>query len=341
MKNGAPKIKDVARVARVSTATVSRALSKPETVAEETRKAVLDAAAKTGYRINLAARNLRQQKTGAVVVLVPNLGNSFFSTILAGIEATLAQNGLSVLIVDTKQPQVGPDLVFEYLHNSRADGIISLDGLLPDELLDRSLSSGMSPPLVYACEWRDGGTGPSVRADNVHGGRLAIEHLIDLGHSEIGHICGPVDNVLTTARRDGAMSEMRTQGIEIRDDWFFKGDFSLESGAAVARQLMKLDHRPSAIFCASDEMAFGLISELHRLGFNVPNDLSVVGFDDIDIAPRFIPALTTVRQPRAALGKKAADLLMDCIRDRTMAGQNITDMLPVELVVRESTLHRA
>lgn len=337
MENGAPKIKDVARVAGVSTATVSRALSKPETVAEETRKIVLEAAAKTGYRINLAARNLRQQKTGAAVVLVPNLGNPFFSTILAGIEAVLAQNRLSVLIVDTKQPKVGPELVFEYLHNSRADGIISLDGLLPQELLASSQSSGMSPPIVFACEWLENGSGPSVRVDNVHGSRMAISHLADLGHSKIGHISGPPDNVLTSARREGAIAELRDRGIVVNDDWFFEGDFSMESGVYVARRLMHLADRPSAIFCASDEMAFGLISELHRNGCRVPEELSVVGFDDIDISKRFIPPLTTIRQPRTDLGAKAANMLMECVRDRSRAEADVVEMLPVELVIRESS----
>ena len=155
MNGRLPRITDVARLAGVSTATVSRALNQPDTVAEATRQAVMDAAGKAGYRINLAARNLRRQRAGAVVVLVPNLGNPFFSEILSGIEATLAQTGLSVLVADTKHPGVPAELVFDYLYSGRADGIISLDGSLPGDFGSALRSGGGLPPVIYACEWND------------------------------------------------------------------------------------------------------------------------------------------------------------------------------------------
>ena len=332
-----PKISDVARAAGVSTATVSRALSRPETVAETTRKAVLDAAEATGYRINVAARNLRRQRTGAVMVLVPNLGNPFFSEILAGIETTLSRAGLSVLVADTRQA-AGVDPVLDWLHNTRADGIIALDGSLSTQKLDAVLQAGLAPPVVFACEWPGDDRFRSVRSANRRGAGLGIDHLVGLGHRRIGHVFGPVGNGLTDARLEGMGAALGAHGLALPDSWRFAGDFTLASGAAAGRQWLALDDRPTAVFCASDLMACGFIAELHGAGFTTPRDVSVVGFDDIDIAASFLPPLTTIRQDRHALGQTAAQVLLSQIEtagDEPPA-ERVT-VIGVELIVRGST----
>ncbi|MEP4294262.1 MAG: LacI family DNA-binding transcriptional regulator [Rhizobiaceae bacterium] len=336
-QQGAPKITDVARVAGVSTATVSRALSKPETVAKQTREAVLAAAAETGYRINLAARNLLRRRTGAVVLLVPNLCNPFFSQILAGIESVLTSQGLSILMVDTMQSGTRPDFILDFLHHSRADGIISLDGSLPSVLLNSSQNSNENLPFVFGCEWHPQETFPSVRANNQQGARLAIEHLVSLGHRHIGYINGPAENVLSQVRKNSTQEALAEHGMPVRNEWFFDGDFTLEAGAKVAREWIDLEDRPSAIFCANDEIACGLISELHQAGINVPDQLSVVGYDDIDIAERYIPALTTVWQPRFDLGQAVANLLLEGIENDGFGETVPIEILPVKLTIRQST----
>ncbi|QKV20643.1 LacI family DNA-binding transcriptional regulator [Oricola thermophila] len=333
----APKIKDVARLAGVSTATVSRALNRPDTVAESTRKAVVEAAVRTGYRINLAARNLRRQRTGAVVVLVPNLGNPFFSEILSGIEVTLAAAGLSVLVADTKHSAVPAGLVFDYLHRGRADGIISLDGALPEIISAFPQAEGALPPIIYACEWNDTVPMPSIRADNIAGASMAVSHLVELGHTRIGHIRGPADNILTQVRSAETRDAIIGHGLAVRPDWFFDGDFSLASGRRVAEQWLALDDRPTGVFCSSDEMALGFISGLHESGVKVPEDVSVVGFDDIEIARHFIPTLTTIRQPRTELGVAAGRLLIRLVEGSSTVLSDYREMIPVELVVRGST----
>ncbi|MDF1610392.1 LacI family DNA-binding transcriptional regulator [Hoeflea sp. YIM 152468] len=336
METKAPRITDVARLAGVSTATVSRALSKPETVAESTRNAVLAAAEKSGYRVNLSARNLRRQRTGAIVVLVPNLGNPFFSEILAGIEVALSDADINMLVVDTRQAHTKPQLVLEYLHASRADGIIALDGSLPDEILSVASAGTGAPPIIFACEWPPKDAFFSVRANNSAGAGLAIAHLVGLGHRQIGMLAGPPENVLTRSRSAGAETEMVNSGLALDPSHLFFGDFSLESGARAAQAWLRLDHRPSAVFCQSDQMAFGFISELARNDVAVPGDVSVVGFDDIDIARRFIPALTTVCQPRKKLGLYAAKMLIDHVQTNTSPAIETT-ILEVELIVRDST----
>ena len=336
MESRAPRITDVARLAGVSTATVSRALSKPETVAESTRLTVLAAAEQTGYRVNLSARNLRRQRTGAIVVLMPNLGNPFFSEILAGIETALSNADFNMLVVDTRQAHTKPQLVWEYLHATRADGIIALDGSLPDEVLSAANSGAGAPPVIFACEWTPKGRFPSVRVNNARGAELAISHLAGLGHRKIGMIAGPRHNVLTGARTGGAMARLAALGLQFDPSHLFPGDFSLDAGAQAALAWLKLTDRPSGVFCQSDQMAFGFVSELVRHGVSVPDDVSVVGFDDIDIADRFIPALTTLRQPRTRLGVLAAELLIGHIQSNFSLAIETT-ALEVELIVRDST----
>jgi LacI family repressor for deo operon, udp, cdd, tsx, nupC, and nupG len=334
-----PKIRDVAIAAGVSTATVSRALSAPERVSETTRAHVLKAIEETGYRINHAARNLRRRQAGGIVVLVPNLANPFFSQILSGITVAMATSGYNVLIADTRRSGEGDHRIADYLHNNRSDGLIVLDANLPANVLSAGGPASRHPPIVFACEWLVGDPRPTVTIDNNEGARLAIGHLADLGHAKIGHLMGPPDNILTITRRDGAREALAERSLDIREDWFFTGDFSLASGAAAADRWLALKERPSAVFCASDAMACGFIGALHQRGVSVPRDVSVVGFDDIEIAAHFVPSLTTIAQPRALIGETAARTLLAVIENgqKGNATPAVSQTLPVRLVAREST----
>lgn len=330
-----PTIQDVARAANVSTATVSRALSYPERVSEETRRLVIEAIERTGYRVNQTARNLRRKQTGAIVALVPNIGNPFFSQILAGIEAAAARAGYSVLIADTRAPHAREGQLADYLNNSRADGLVILDGSLPRDLLPAP--EGRRPPIVFCCEWIDSPALPSIRVDNEAGAAMAVHHLVKLGHRKIGHILGPADNVLTHARLAGVRRALAGHGLKERSDWFFPGNFLIEAGVEAARKWLALKERPTAVTASSDVMACGFIAELNRAGVATPRDVSVVGFDDIDIAAQFIPGLTTIRQPRLEIGEGAAAALIGLIRNPGEPVDTRPKMLPAELIVRGST----
>jgi len=336
-----PRIRDVARVAGVSTATVSRTLSQPGLVSAKTRENVLAAVAETGYRINLAARNLRRNQTGSIVVLVPYLSNPFFSLILSGIAKVASEAGLNVLVADTREPDGADRQIAEYLYNNRSDGLIVLDGNLSEAMFSGSNRKGR-PPVMFACEWLEVHDQPSVTVDNHFGARLAVEHLIALGHRRIGHVAGPPDNVLTRQRAAGFRDALASAGLPADERWFIEGDFTLRSGVAAAERWLEFAERPTAVFCSSDAMACGFVSQLNRRGIRVPGDVSVVGFDDIDIAAHFIPPLTTIRQPRSLIGETAAAMLIQMMRPEEMreeaaTGREKRKVLPLELVVRDST----
>ena len=329
MKDGRPRISDVARLAGVSTATVSRALSNPDVVSEDTRAAVQAAITQTGYRLNHAARNLRHRRTGGIVALVPNLANPFFSQILYGIDSVLGPAGYNLLIADTSTN--GAERLLDYAEPSRADGLIVLDGSLPASALAGRV------PVVEACEWIPDLPAPRVKIDNRAAAGLAVDHLADLGHRRIGHVVGPAGNVLSIARLAGYHEALSRRGLPVATDAVYPGDFSLDSGrAAAARWLAQPQAtRPTAIFLASDAMACGFIGEVQRHGLTVPRDVSVVGFDDIELIAHIAPPLTTIRQPRMKIGQIAAQRLL-----RRLAGEDegaLDTVLPVELVIRAST----
>ncbi|MGI9399865.1 MAG: LacI family DNA-binding transcriptional regulator [Rhizobiaceae bacterium] len=336
MVQKAATIQDVAREANVSAATVSRVLSNPSVVLKSTREAVHEAIRKTGYRVNQAARNLRMRKASAVLILVPNLGKPFYSGILAGISAGFAGTGYAVLITDTESDPIEDSALAGYFLDGRIDGAISLDGLLSHASLKECRDHGVGERIVFLCEWVEGESFPVISSDNEQGARLAIRHLYELGHRKVAHVTGPEGNVLTSARREGMVDERKRLNMPASPDWIIRGDFSLESGRDAASKILEMSDRPTAVFCSADMVAIGLIAGLHAGGLRVPEDISVVGFDDIEMSEHSIPSLTTIRQDRHRLGRRAVEVLLE--RLSHPEGQLEHDPpIPVELVIREST----
>lgn len=329
----APRIHDVAKLAGVSAATVSRVLSSPSVVSESTRKTVEEAIAQTGYVVNVTARNLRQQQVGSVLALVSNIANPFFSEILSGIANVLRPAGLNLLVLDTQTAadQPASAALASYLNRTRCDGVIVLDGGLNADLFKQP----GCPPVVQACEWIDGLDAPRVLANNFEGGRLAAQHLAGLGHEKIFHLRGPAENTLTISRCEGFDAGLAEAGLTPdRDNFLIDGDFSIRSGNEAAAKILAMTNKPSAIFCDSDEMAIGLIYGLTRAGLRVPDDISVMGFDNIQMSEYSLPPLTTIRQRRARIGRNAAESLLAAIGGNP-ASENM--ILPVDILIREST----
>lgn len=328
-----PTIEDVARLAGVSIATVSRCLHMPERVAASTRERVLAAVRQTGYTLNTAAQSLRQRRSNTVLVVVPDIGNTYFSAILGGIEQEATAAGLTMLIGDTGRSRAREEAYKRYLLNGRADGALLL--VEPEsDWFDFPARSGTGlRPIVALSEVGPRGGPVSVSIDNVAAAHAATCHLIGLGHRRIAHVLGPEGNILTAERREGYRRALREAGLSPDPALEFPGDFGLSGGAAAFARYAALAERPTAVFLANDEMAMGFLSAAFRAGVQVPRDLSVMGFDDIHFAQSCIPALSTIRQPRAAMGATAMRLLLEIIAGRSPAPV----VLPFELVVRDST----
>lgn len=328
-----PTIEDVARIAQVSIATVSRCLHRPEVVSADTRDRVMAAVAQTGYTLNTAAQGLRQRRSNTVLVVVPDIGNTFFSEVLSGIEAVARAAGLTMLIGDTGFARDREEALVRYLVNGRADGALLLVEPLEDWFGLRAANAKGVAPVVMISEPGPQPGALSVSIDNEGAAHAAVRHLTEAGHRRIAHLSGPGNTGLTALRQTGYARALVEAGLPADPALVLPGDFGLESGRAAFARFAALDPRPTAIFCANDETAMGFIAAAHLAGVRVPQDVSVVGFDDIHFAQAFLPALTTIRQPRAEMGAAAMRLLLD-----VLAGEApVSVRLPWEMVVREST----
>ena len=328
-----PTIDDVARLAGVSIATVSRCLHTPDIVAVKTRDRVLGAVRQTGYTLNAAAQSLRQRRSNAVLVVVPDIGNTYFSAILGGIEAAASAAGLTMLIGDTGRSKSREDAYVRYLLNGRADGALLLAEPLSDWFDIPTLNAHAIAPIVTLSEVGPGGGPVTVSIDNEAAAEAAVTHLIAQGHRRIAHVAGPERNILTVQRLTGYRNALAKAGITPDPQLEFPGDFGLAGGHAAFDSFRALPNRPTALFFANDEMAMGFLSTAYAAGVRVPRDVSIIGFDDIHFAQSCIPALTTIRQPRAKMGETAMRLLLSILAGEAPASVR----LPFDLVIRDST----
>lgn len=324
-----PTIIDVAKLAGVSTATVSRVLQAPEIVSKNSRQKVLKAVQETGYRINSAAQNLRINKSGAVLVVVPDIGNSFFSEILAGIERVASKTGYTILIGDTGGDSVRCQKLLDLLRNGRADGALLLNGYIPP--LDYDISEIAA---VSVSEVIEGANIPHVGTDNFTAAKDATNALVAHGHQRITHISGPEGNFLTKERILGYQTAMKEANLADHIDIISAG-FSAESGRDAATKILKSAKIPSALFCANDETAMGVISQLIRSGLSVPDDVSVCGFDDIHLAETFIPQISTIKQARFEIGQEAMRQLLELFIAKPK--EILKTYIPHHYLPREST----
>jgi LacI family repressor for deo operon, udp, cdd, tsx, nupC, and nupG len=265
---------------------------------------------------------------------VPDISNPFFSQVIRGVEEAAQAAGYSVLLGDTRHEAEREERYGEMLRRKEADGLIFLGHRLPDSLADMVRTQGARAPIVNGCEFSPGLGVSSAHIDNERAAGQAMAHLYDLGHRRIGVVTGPLESPISRDRLLGvvAAAQARGQSAELTLE---AGDFSIESGLRAA--LVLLDHRPapSAIFCFSDEMAMGALDALRHRGLRCPDDISLVGFDDIRFAKHLSPTLTTVAQPMDRIGQEAVRLLLDILTGSAPGLQQVT--LPHQLIIREST----
>ena len=327
-------IYDVARRAGVSPSTVSRVLGRPDMVSAGTRARVTRAVELLGFIPNSTAKNLRCASTRKLLVTVPDISNSFFSLILQGIEDAAQRRDYSVLVGDTQNDECREERYALMLKSKEADGLIFLGHRLPEAAA--ALARAASPncaPIVNGCEFNPRLGVPSVHIDNARAASDVVHLLHDLGHRRIGVITGPLASPLSRDRLRGATTTARRRGDgELA---IVNGDFSVPSGIEGARQLFSNSKPPTAVFCFNDEMAMGVQHTARRRNLRVPDDLSVIGVDDIRFARVAAPPLTTVAQPMREMGEHAVRVLLAIIENPTVTPESAT--LPHSLVTREST----
>ena len=330
------KINDVARSAGVSTATVSRVLSNAAVVAPATRRRVMAAVQRLGYAPNATAKNLRMLRTRRLLVTVPDISRPLFSLILQGIEETAHGEGYAVLLGDTQYDQGREERYAQMLQAKEADGLIFLGRKLSKgvETLVKSNGGGGRAPVVNALGFVPQLGIPSVQIDNQAGAVEAMDHLYRLGHRHIGLVTGPALSYVSDQRLRGARGRAKKEQAE-RHLVVMNGDFSIDSGVVAGERLLGRKQPPTAIFCFNDEMAMGVIHTARRRKIRIPDDLSVVGVDDIRYARYTDPPLTTVAQPMRQMGEIAVRVLLDLLNGKPSPSEQVT--LPHTLVVRSST----
>lgn len=329
-------IKDIARVAGVSVATVSRALSTPALVRPATIERIEAAIADLNYEPNHLAAGLRRQRSDNVIVAVPSIYNPFTSAFVQGIENVARANKMRVLLGITEGDV---DILNKYtsmIAGKQADGLILLERNLPDIVLNPR-GKTKAPPMVAACEYPPDLNIPRVRIDNHEAGALVVGHLAQLGHKRIATITGPLDQFMSKDRLSGYRLGLLRARIEPDDALVAHGDFSLQSGYDAMVRLLDGNAEFTAVACANDEMALGALSALQQRGISVPDEMSVAGIDDLRFGAFASPPLTTVRIPTVEIGEAAMRLMLDSLLPQEEAAPPREVVLPHHLIVRQST----
>jgi len=333
-------IKHVAATARVSAATVSNVLNRPELVAEPTRKRVHAAIASLGFVRNESARQLRAGHSRFIGLVVLDVANPFFTDVARGAEDLASEAGLAVILCNSDEQPAREKRYLDLLEQHRVRGIlITPTGDSPDRLEDIR-HRGIPVVLVDRIAR---GAHCSVSVDDVHGGELAVSHLLANGHRQIAYAGGPFTISQVKDRYDGGVQALQQAGLTASDLRVAEtAALNVASGqrAAAALATLPSQKRPTAVFCANDLLALGVLQELTRRHIRVPDDCAIVGYDDIDFAGAAAVPLSSVRQPRDQLGRTAAELLIEEASDDARHKHRQVVFQPELVVRRSSDLHR-
>jgi len=324
-------IHHVAARAGVSTATVSRTLATPALVSDEARARVLAAIKATGYTPNMAARNLRARRSMLVLVVVPNIANAFFAEVLRGIDDELVNHGYGIIIGNLDNQQEREARYVDLVFAGQVDAVLLMSGRVPSG--SGRLMSDAGVPMATICVDIDGSF-PSIMVDDHRASETVVEHLVSLGHRRLGYVSGPAGNRNEIGRREGFARGLSAAGLDPTAALYLDGDFMIDSGVRAARAFLATKVRPTAVYIASDSMAISFMKTVMEAGVNVPDDLSVVGFDGIEFAEFITPTLTTIQQPRHEIGRTGALTLIESLRKGTRPK---SVKLEAPLIVRDST----
>lgn len=336
MRRKAPTIKEVAKEAGVSTSTVSNVLyHRRQSYSEETARRVWDAVRRLGYRPNLVARSLVQQRSFTIGVVVEYLSgsvfrNTYFGVVLDGVLEAATQHDYHVKLVRVRAGAY--DKAIERIEDGSMEGVL-LASLAADNPIAKYLAKSSIPAVMAGSVLPDLEI-PYVDVDDFTAVYRAVQWLIQLGHRRIGIITGDMRKWSARRREQGYLMALREAGIEPHPSWRYEGDYRLESGEEGIRHILAAHPKPTAVVCGNDRTALGALRVLLEKGVRVPEEISILGFDDDESAALSVPPLTTIRQPMFEIGMKAAELLFQQIREGERVQHNL--VLSTQLVVRNT-----
>ncbi|QHS23047.1 catabolite control protein A [Virgibacillus sp. MSP4-1] len=326
-------IYDVAREANVSMATVSRVVNGNPNVKPATRTKVLNAIESLGYRPNAVARGLASKKTTTVGVIIPDISSIFFAELARGIEDIATMYKYNIILSNSDQNKNKELHLINTMLGKQVDGIVFMGGDITEDHIKEFQSAPV--PVVLAATIDPTNTVPSVNINYDQAAFEAISRLIENGNRSIGFVSGPLDTAMNNQKMEGYKRALQKGGLEVDEDLIFRGDYTYQSGHDGFTRLIEQDKQPSAVFVASDEMALGVVHGAQDKGYNVPDDIEVVGFDNTRLATMVRPTLSTVIQPMYDIGAVSMRLLTKFMNEETVDEQNV--ILPHRLIERNST----
>lgn len=326
-------MKDVARLAGVSTSTVSHVINNNRFVSEQVREKVEQAIRELNYAPSALARSLKINQTRTIGMLLTASSNPFYSEVVRGVENSCYERGYSLILCNTEGDEERMNRSLETLMQKRVDGLLMMctETHLPSaEILNRY----PSVPMVMM-DWAPfEGRGDIIQDNALLGGELATQHLIDRGYTRIACIAGPQDKTPARLRLEGFHKAMTNSGLPVLPGYVVDGDFEFQGGFNAMNQLLTLELLPEAVFTSNDAMAVGVYHALFQAGLRVPQDIAVMGYDNIELARYLTPPLSTIHQPKDELGELAIDTLIHRMSDPDASQQTL--VLTPELVERGS-----
>jgi DNA-binding LacI/PurR family transcriptional regulator len=328
-------IRDVARRARVSTATVSRTVNQVGTVDAQLAKRVWKAIADLGYYPNRQARALVSGRSRVFGLIVSEITNPFFPEIVQTFETLAVEKNYEILLTSTIHDPKRMELAVRRMIEGRVEGVAILTFGMEDELLNHLRFRNL--PLVFVDVGPKAPRVTNIRVEYLHGIRQAVQHLAAMKHQQIGFVSGPLKLRSALARRDAFQSSMREIGLQVRPEFIVQGDHRLEGGKVALQHLFQLKKQPTALLCSNDMTAIGVMRQAFELGISVPQQLSVIGFDDTRLAEFMIPPLTTIQMSQAELARLAFEGLYKEVKRETPSPNGTEYTLKTQLILRGST----
>jgi DNA-binding LacI/PurR family transcriptional regulator len=327
-----PTIRDVARQAGVSHQTVSRVINGSEDVLPETRAVVEDVIEKLGYRPSAIARSMARGQTHTLACISPNLTDYTFASVIEGAETEARQHDYFLLSSSASDPEAFRKLVDELVNHRRVDGLIIINPYIDE----RFKHIPQNFPVVFVGSLSHGEPISSVCLDDENVAYEATRHLLSRGHMNIAMVTGPMEEDCSQDRAKGYQRAMHEAGITVDESMIVEGDWSATSGKDALLALTTREQAPTAVFAQNDRMAMGILRAARDMGLKVPDQLAVIGVDDMPLSSYFDPPLTTMRQEMPLIGQEATRILLDIIQNKNTAARAIK--LPAQLIVRQSTL---